>query len=167
MTTTTRAEAAARIRADRQHWRDLVAAVGDRTEEPGPMGDWSFRDVAGHLAGWRNFRIAQLEAAARGEPDPGSRWPAEYHDDDTINAWIRQDDRDRTTDALIADYDGSFERLAAALEALPERLFDDPAAFDWTGGVALRDGDFTAHLHEEHEPGVRAWLRTTGTRTDG
>jgi pimeloyl-ACP methyl ester carboxylesterase len=159
MTATTRADLAARIRADRQTWRDLVAAVGsERTEQPGAMGAWSFRDLAGHLAGWRNRRCAQLEAAARGEPEPPPPWPAELVDDDAINAWIRDHDSDRSTEALIAEYDASFERLAAAIEALPEPLFEDPAAFPWTGGRAVREGDFTAHLHEEHEPLVRAWM---------
>ncbi len=122
------------------------------------MGDWSFRELAGHLAGWRDCRCAQLEAAARGGPDAPPPWPARLEDLDEINDWIRDRDRDRPTDDLIAAYDASFERLASAIEALPERLFDDPAAFPWTGGIALRDADFTEHLREEHEPQVRAWL---------
>jgi hypothetical protein len=159
MTATTRADFAARIRADRQTWRDLVAAVGSGlTEQPGAMGDWSFRDLAGHLAAWRNRRCAQLEAAARGEADPPAPWPAELDADDPINAWIRDHDRDRSSEELIADYDASFERLAAAIEALPEPLFEDPAAFPWMAGTAVRDSDFTSHLHEEHAPLVREWL---------
>lgn len=63
----TRAEQIADIKADQQFWRELAAEVGpDRYGEPGPMGAWSFGDMAGHLAGWRNRTIARLEALARG-----------------------------------------------------------------------------------------------------
>jgi hypothetical protein len=54
----TRAEQLAAIQADQQLWRDLAAEVGpDRYGEPGPMGEWSFGDMAGHLLGWRNRTI--------------------------------------------------------------------------------------------------------------
>jgi hypothetical protein len=156
---TTKAELAAAIRADRAVWRSLVAEVGrDRMDEPGPMGEWTFGDLAGHLAGWRNRRSALLEAAAGGEPKPSSPWPAEFQDNDSINDWIREHDRDRSAEDLVADYDRSFERLAAAIEALPEAMLSDPQAFAWTGGEPLVEGDFTSHLHEEHLPAVRAWL---------
>jgi hypothetical protein len=155
----TQAELAAAIRADRQAWRDLVAEVGPgRTELPGAMGDWTFRDVAGHLAGWRNLRIPELEAAARGEPPPPIPWPHADDEYDAINAWIRERDRSRSTEELIADYDGTFERVAAAIEGLPPTMIDDPNAFAFTDGIALADRDFTEHLHVEHEPALRAWL---------
>ena len=54
----TKAEAVAALRADQQFWRDLAARVGpSRYAEPGPMGEWSFSDMAGHLVGWRNRTI--------------------------------------------------------------------------------------------------------------
>jgi hypothetical protein len=126
------------------------------------MGEWTFHDVAGHLAGWRNQAIAQLEAAARGEPEPPPPWPAELDDDDPIDAWIHEHDRERSAEELIADYDGSFERLTAAVEALPDRLFEDPQALAFMDGEAVRDTDFGEHLRE-HDAEVRAWLARTAT----
>jgi hypothetical protein len=122
------------------------------------MGDWSFRDLAGHLLGWRNRTIARLEAGLRGEPSPPAPWPAELDDDDRINAWIRERDRDRSTQELIDGYDASFERLAALVEELPDDLVNSPEAFEWLGGEPLANVDFTGHLHEEHMPTIRAWL---------
>ena len=50
---------------EREAWRALVDEVGvDRMTEPGPMGPWSFKDLAAHLLGWRDRTIARLEAAA-------------------------------------------------------------------------------------------------------
>src|SRR4051812_9710835 len=147
MIATTQTEFADRLRADQQSWRQLVAAVGrDRLEEPGPMGDWSFRDLAGHLLGWRNRTIARLEAAARDQPEPAPRWPAELDDDDVINNWIREHDRDRSTQELVDGYDASYDRLAAAVEALSPDHFERPGAFGWLEGEALRDVDPTSHF---------------------
>lgn len=154
----TKADLVAAIRADQQFWRDLAAEVGAaRLDEPGPMGEWSFGDLAGHLLGWRNRTIARLEAAARGEPEPAAPWPAGLDDDDTINDWIREQHATRTAAQNVADYDASYDRLSAALEALPEDRLRDPAAFPWAGD-ALVTVDFTGHLHDEHVPSVRAWL---------
>jgi hypothetical protein len=165
MTSGKQRDAAARIRADQRFWRGLVAEVGrDRMNEPGPMGEWTFKDLAAHLGAWRNTRLPMIEAIGRGEPVPQQPWPAELADDDyeAINAWFQERDRDRSLDDVLAAYDGSFERLAAAIEALPEAVAEDPKGLPWAGGEAAVDLDFTEHLHAEHVPSVRAWLADRG-----
>jgi hypothetical protein len=154
----TRDEQTSTIKADQQFWHDLAAEVGaDRYDEPGPMGDWTFGDLAGHLLGWRNRTIARLEAAARGEPDPAPPWPPELDGDDPINAWIRENDAGRSAAELVAAYGASYDRLIAALEALPLALLTDPDVLPWVG-EPLVNVTFTGHLHDEHVPAVRAWL---------
>src|SRR5919201_1911286 len=92
-----RKELIADIQREQHAWREIVAEVGrDRMNEPGPMGEWTFKDLASHLAGWRGRTIARLEAAANGRPEPPTPWPAELKDDDSINAWIRERDRQRS-----------------------------------------------------------------------
>lgn len=162
----TRDEQIAAIRADQQFWRDLAAEVGpDRYAEPGPMGDWSFGDMAGHLLGWRNRTLARLEAFSRNEADPPNPWPAaldaELDDDDSINAWIHEHHASRSPAQLVGDYDTSYDRLVAVVEAMPNDKLTDPNAVPWAGS-ALVDVDFTDHLHDEHVPSVRAWLDANG-----
>jgi len=148
----------ARCEREREAWRVLVDEVGvDRMTEPGPMGPWSFKDLAAHLLGWRDRTIARLEAGGRGEPEPAPPWPADLEDDDVINTWIHEHDAGRSPEELVASYDASYDRLIAALEALPEALLIDPDAVPWVGGP-LVEIDFTGHLHDEHVAGVRAWL---------
>ena len=140
-----------------------MAEVGrDRMLEPGPMGEWTFKDMAAHLAAWRNTRIPIVEAIAKGEPVPPEPWPAELGEDDyeLINDWFHARDRDRPLDEVLADYDGTFERLAAAIEALPEEIAHDPNGLPWTDGTPAVDIDWTEHLHDEHLPDARAWLTT-------
>src|SRR5262245_32043991 len=116
MVTKTRAQLLQEIHDEQRLWRDLVAEVGrDRMDQPGPMGEWTFKDLASHLAGWRNRTLARLEAAAAGLPEPLAPWPSELKDDDPINEWIRERDRARSLDDVLADYDHSFDRLAAVV----------------------------------------------------
>lgn len=147
------------IRADQTFWRNLVDEVGrERMDEPGPMGEWTFKDLTAHLAAWRNMRIPMLEAIGRGQPVPDPSYPSGMDDDDEINAWFRERDAQRSLDDVLEDYDRSFERLARAIEALPEDVARDPNGMPWAPGYVVIDTDFTEHLHDEHLPSIRAWL---------
>ena len=161
-TTTTKDELLARIRAEHEGWRALVAEVGEgRMERPGPMGEWTFKDMAAHLSGWRERTIRRVEAGPGVEPP--TLWPATLTDDDAINDWIHERNRDRPLGDVLADADASYDRLAAAITALPDADVTMPGRFAWMEGGALADGDFFGHLHEEHEPSLRAWLAGVGS----
>lgn len=148
-----------RIESERAHWRDLVDEVGeDRMEEPGPMGDWTFKDLASHLLGWRNRSIARYEAAAAGRPEPAPPWPAELKDDDEINPWIRAQDLPRSVREVLDDVDQSYVRLAKAIDSLPVEMVVEPDVFPWLEGESIAQVDLFGHLHDEHEPSIREWL---------
>lgn len=164
--TTPKDKLLARIRAEHERWRRLVEDVGsERMEQPGPMGAWTFKDLAAHLTVWRAQSIGQLEAAARSEDAPPNPWPAELTADDDINQWIYQRNRDRPVVDVLADADQSYSRLSQAIAALSEEDVSTPGRFDWTEGAALSDLEWGDHLRQEHEPVVRAWLRQTETAT--
>ena len=155
-----RAELIERIRAVRERWQRLIAAVpAGRLEEPGAMGDWTFKDVAAHLTAWRRRTVRRLEAAGRGEPEPPNPWPASLgeDEDDPINAWIHDQTADRPAGELLADADRVYDEFIAAVFALPFEAVIAPDRFAWLNGEALAEVDFGGHL-DEHEPGVRAWL---------
>ena len=81
-----KARALARIDAEAAEWSAIVAAAEGRLEAPGITDDWSLKDVAAHLNGWRVDSLSKLEAEARGETPPPSAWPSELTTDDEINA---------------------------------------------------------------------------------
>jgi uncharacterized damage-inducible protein DinB len=146
-----------RIRQERDRWHALAAEVGeDRMEEPGPMGEWTFKDLAGHLLGWRERTIARIEAGP--DSNPPTPWPADLQTDDEINAWIYEQHRDRPLRDVLNDLDQSYDRLISAIQMTPEGHLTSPGRFDWTGDQRLFEVDFSDHLYEEHEPSVRAWL---------
>ena len=154
-----------RIDEVRDRWRRLVRDVGpDRLEEPGAMGDWTFKDVAAHLTAWRRRTVGRLAAAARGEPEPPPPWSAELPgdaEDDPINDWIHEQTKDRPAGELVAEADAVYDDFVAAIRALPIGMVTDAHRFAWLEGAALADSDFGGHL-DEHEPGVRAWLARVG-----
>jgi hypothetical protein len=154
---TTRADMLQAIDTERVYWQDLAAEVGpERMEQPGPMGDWTFKDLTAHLTGWRERTIDRIEAGPGN--DPPTPWPAHLTADDEINDWIYAQNRDRPLPDVLTDHDQSYVRLAHAIAALPDDDLVTPGRFDWLDGAALVDVELFGHLHEEHEPAIRAWL---------
>jgi uncharacterized protein (TIGR03083 family) len=147
------------INDERAGWRALLAEVGEeRMEEPGPMGDWTFKDLSAHLLGWRDRTLDLIEAGPGGNPP--TPWPASMDTDDEINAWIHEQHRDRPLADVLADTDRSYERLATQVAAMSDEDLLTPGRFEWMGGRALVEGDFFGHLHEEHDPSIREWLQS-------
>lgn len=160
--TTTQDDILRRIDADEAAWNQLVAEVPpSRMDEPGPMGDWSFRELVSHLLAWRNRTAGRLEAAAAGSPRPSAPWPAGMAEDDPINAWFRDQDAGRSAEDLLADYAASFGRLRAAVAALTADAFVGEGGtsgyFRWRDSAGELESDFSGHLND-HADDVRAWL---------
>ena len=155
----------AKLKADEAAWQSLVADVPPaRLNEPGPMGEWSFRDLVSHLLSWRNRTIGRLQAAAQGAPRPLAPWPVGMTEDDPINAWFRDQDAGRSADDLLAAYAASFDRVAGAVAALPAAAFiaesaTTPGYFRWRDSSGEIESDFSGHL-QDHVSDVREWLGT-------
>lgn len=152
-----------KLQADKAAWSALVAEVPPaRMSEPGPMGEWSFRDLVSHLLAWRNRTITRLHAAAKGAPRPAAPWPASMSDDEPINAWFRDQDAGRSAADLLAAYAASFDRVRDAVSALPADAFvaestESPGSFRWRDTAGELETDFSGHLRD-HADDVRAWI---------
>jgi hypothetical protein len=162
-TIASKGEVLAAIERERATWDALLAEVGeDRMLEPGPMGEWSFKDLVAHLTGWRSRSLQRLEAAANGQPEPEPDWPARLKTDDEINTWIHEANKDRLLGEVLDESRESYARLAEIVQRLPDEALNDPDRFPWLEGHALAPvivtGDYFGHLHEEHEPDIRRWL---------
>ena len=152
----TRADLLQTIERERAAWQALLAEVGEgRMQEPGPMGVWSFKDLAAHLLASDARLLARIAAGPDGTPAPAP-WPASLEGDDEINAWIQAHYRDRTLREVLAEMDRSHARFAALIETIPEDELLTPGRFDFMEGRALVEAKFFGHLHEEHEPAIRA-----------
>ena len=176
-TTVTKGEVVAAINREREAWDALLAEVGeDRMLEPGPMGEWTFKDLADHLTAWRERGLQRLEAAAHGQPEPPASWPTELNDEndedvDAINAWFQKQSDEKLLGEVLDESRESYARLAEAVQQLPDEALTDPAYFSWTGGQALGDaivsGEFFGHLRDEHQAEIRQWLATRSSEPTG
>ena len=59
-------------------WRQLFAALDDipedRLSDPGVIGDWSLKDLFGHLAFWDEHATKEIERALAGLPREDNAW---------------------------------------------------------------------------------------------
>ncbi len=176
-TTPTKEDLLAALAAERRYWDALVAAVeraGLMDRSGANNGPWTFKEMAAHLNDWRALTLARLEAAHRGSGPPAHPWPAgleEGPDIDAINAWFSARDKERPAAEVLAESAAQFDALVAAVAAMPADDLLTPGRFVWLGawlaemplGPASLGFSFV-HLHTDHEPDIRAWLRReTGT----
>jgi hypothetical protein len=152
------------IDRERQAWNDLVSRVGSEHFELTGFGggDWTFKDLVGHLNGWHGRRVARIEAAVRGEPQPPNPWPDGIESVDDINAWHYQQNRGRPASELLDEANDLYNRLTAAIENLPDDALNDPDRFAWAEGQSLGasivSGGYFEHLHEEHLSEIEGWI---------
>lgn len=152
------------VRGLRAEIEGVIAEVGPaRMEQPGSFDEWTFKDVLGHLTGWRWITAARLEAALRHE-EPVYPWPAHLNEDDhtdEINQWFYETNRDKPVAVVVRESRETFERVERAIELLPEDDLLQSGRFPWLGdyvlGPAVVSGTLD-HYHEDHEPAIRAWL---------
>ena len=128
-------------RRERAGWELLVAEVGEaRMPLPGPMGDWTFRDLLVHLDAWQRFEQGPVEQALTGERS-APPWPAELdptRDQDAINQFVYEATRHRPVADVLRDARRTWDHLEEALTALPEAALTEPGHFCLDGGPGAR-----------------------------
>ena len=118
-------------------------------------GEWSVKDLLGHLGFWEN-RIAELlEALKAGNlPEPAL-------DLDRINAKSILEMRGKSLVEVEGFEKGAFQKvLEIVRKASDDELFD-PGFFTWTNGTSFQEliSDNTWGHYVEHLPDRTAWLR--------
>jgi hypothetical protein len=144
-------------------WNQFVAEIGqERMLEPGATDQWSFKDVVAHLNGWRARTLIRLDAARHDRRPAPPPWSAHVGEDDTqdINDWIYKTSRNQPLQEVLDTYTQSFQHMRDAVAALSDQDLTERGRYNWLEGeplAAVITASFE-HLHEEHEPLLRAWL---------
>jgi hypothetical protein len=166
-TTTGKAQLLAALSAERAAWEALIEEIEPaRLATPGVAGDWSVKDLLGHLAAYHRFWGAQIRSAATGVP-PTPRdlfdteeMPPRYPTAEEQNAAIHALYAPLPPAVVLAKWRGAVDLLAEGVAALAEADLTTPGCFLWAGDRPLAEvmaGDTYRHS-AAHAAQVRAWL---------
>jgi hypothetical protein len=132
-------------------WARLTAVVASvprrRLAEKGVSGDWSVKDIAGHVATWDQWIHRTIM------DDPEARRTGTWQGVDAYNAAeVKRKDKLSVAEAL-RDLESTHAALRAALEGASAEVF----AADYRYKRALADD---THLHyAEHAADIERWLK--------
>ncbi len=122
-------------------------------DAPGLVGDWSGRQVLGHLAYWAEHAAAAIEAASRGEAD-------DFDDDDLDveerNAAVAAEAAERPLRELRDWEAAAYATLRRALEHAEPAWLDERVAYGDSLNEVIRD-DGSDH-YREHAVDLRSWF---------
>ncbi len=136
--------------ASRERLEDaLEGLTTEQMSAPGVMGDWSVKDILGHIAVWQSRLVRLLFQLARQQKP---QW--DMRDVDGINAQIYAQQKERPLDQVLEDFEGVFEQVCLRLEALREpdlaRRFGD-------ANLAQIIAANTYEHDDEHAAQISAW----------
>ncbi len=149
----------AELRQEQAAWEALLDEIGEaHMTQPEVAGGWSIKDIVAHLTGWRRRSVRRFQALLNHAPDFSPPWPPELREDDEINAWIYEANRDRPLAEVLSESREVFQQLVDTLDAFPEEELQDLRRTLGLEEEQVSGRLFFAHFHEEHEPDMRAWL---------
>jgi Mycothiol maleylpyruvate isomerase N-terminal domain len=146
--------------------RELAERLRDGDfERPATIGggDWSAKDLLGHLTSWEEHALDALDAWRRGEPSPIQR-ALRTHGLNAVNAENVAADRDRSSPSVRRRFEDVHRRLVTEIRSMPDTSWDAPPTTrsrrslgHVLGGiVGGPDGPFT-HA-SAHLPHLRAYV---------
>lgn len=131
-------------------WRQLHAALDgmpeERLEEPGVTGDWSIRDLCGHLALWDENAAQQIPRVLAGQDRAEADFQA-----------LNDEDHARRRERPLPEQRSAMEQAHADLiDQLQAIAGADAAAMDHAINV-------DTYLHyDEHRAEIETWRRQQG-----
>ena len=158
-TTLSKTQLLAELNQENADWQALLDDIGfTNMMQPEVAGGWSIKDIVAHITGWRRRMVNRFQAALNHETDYTTPWPKELQDDDEINAWIYESNRDRPLADVLSDSREVFQQLVDVIAAFSDGELQDPQRIEWLQGEPLSSKFVFSHFHDEHEPDMRAWL---------
>lgn len=147
-------ELLAELETEFQKLREAVDGLTDEQMLKKWYGDWSVRDILGHIIGWHHEMDDVLERIARGErPVPEG---VDYNDPDPWNAKFADTWKRASPAAIVEELVASKELFVKAAELVPEERFEEGRAAQ---RIVMATG--TNH-YKEHTPEILEWRKKEG-----
>ena len=135
----------------------LAGLTPEQMTAPGVMGEWSVKDLLGHVALWESRLVTILYSVERGVA-PKTLGSSEV---DRVNAESYAEQRERPLGRVLADFHAVHVQLLKRLDALADRDLSDSKRFPWMEGEPLEKlvaGDTFEH-YAEHRPAIETWRK--------
>src|SRR4051794_4163137 len=97
---------------------------------PGPVGDWSVKDLLAHITSWDVDLLTNLGKIKRGQKPGRTQWDKALIQAQN-EAW-HQELKDRPLERVLADYDGVHAQVLRLVSSLTDAELEAPAS--WLGG---------------------------------
>lgn len=162
-------EMIARLRSEYDRWGELLDGMSDeQLMSPKLEGDWSIKDVMGHLMEWQKVSSGKLELARSGGAPVFPGWlagksPDEEGQIDNFNARIYAEHDKEDWATVGPAWREGFLRFVELGEAIPDADLMDEAKYEWLDGYAPYDvleGSYEHHM--EHREELTKWLKNVG-----
>ena len=133
--------------------RPIGAIPRSPRRRPAWSGEWSGRQVLGHMAGWMEHAADALAAAAGGEAD---EFGEEGLDVEALNEEMARADATASVAALREREAAAAARLRSALENAEPAWLEERVAYGDSLSQVIRDDG--ADHYREHAADIRAWF---------
>jgi hypothetical protein len=135
-----------------ESWSDFLDAIDgisdERMEDPGVAGEWSVKNLLGHIAFWEERASGHIERALAGLPDEES---------DEVVEGLNATDHAARQGRTLSEERSALHRAHAAVTELLESV----EGLDATDLDEAIRWDTYQH-YAEHAPDIREWRRRVG-----
>jgi len=150
------------LESQREKFMDALEDLPEGTwEQPGVAGIWSIKDILMHISRWEAELVKLLWQAQQGQR------PTSIHFEgvnvDEVNARWYAENRDRSIEKVLEDFQAVRTQTILRVEALNEKDLNDPQRYPWSSGKPLAEwieNDSYGH-DEEHLADVLRWKKGT------
>lgn len=137
----------------------LEAAISRIDEERMPLivlhGEWSVKDLIGHLGYWEGFVVSLFSLFRSGKtPEPASEL-------DLINARVLVEARKQSLNEVLRQEKAAYQKILALINEASERELFNSEHFPGAAGQPFESfiSDNTYGHYAEHLPELTAWLK--------
>ncbi|MEM7030637.1 MAG: ClbS/DfsB family four-helix bundle protein [Chloroflexota bacterium] len=152
-----KAEILSGIQAEYELLEEALAGLDeDQMMQSGVEGDWSVKDVVGHIAIWQKRMMDWVLEARQGDVPQQDISPEELHE------WNHQDylaNQDRALADILVDFRRWHQEAVSLTESIPEAELCDLQRYPWLNGKPLWVmivGDTTNH-YRDHRQNIARW----------
>jgi uncharacterized damage-inducible protein DinB len=138
-----RSEVLATVETSWNQLQQAIAGIDSETaSKPGVSGDWSVKDLLGHIAFWDNEALKEAERRAGGQPPRQVDWQAMNDEDYAAN---KERPFDELRQLMLETHEDVVTRLTEINDLDPAAIKDD-----------------TWGHYDEHRSEIEAWREREG-----